>query len=43
MISSQKSPELTKIFYEVDKEFFPKAFPEFKFHRNGSWENTIVW
>lgn len=27
------TPELTKIFCEVDKEFFPKAFPEFKFHR----------
>jgi len=37
------TPELTKLFCEVDREFFPKAFPEFKFHRNGSWENTIAY
>ena len=35
-------PELTKLFCEVDKVFFSKAFPEFEFHRNGSWENTIA-
>ena len=37
------TPELTKLFCEVDREFFPKAFPEFRFHRNGSWENTIAY
>ena len=35
------TPELTKLFCEVDREFFPKAFPDFKFHRGSSWENTI--
>ena len=35
--------ELTKLFCEVDKEFFPKAFPEFEFSRNGSCENTIAY
>ena len=37
------TPELTKIFCEVDRVFFPKVFPEFKFHRNGSWKNTIAY
>lgn len=37
------TPELTKLFCEVDKEFFPKAFPDFKFHRGSSWENTIAY
>ncbi len=37
------TPELTKLFCGVDSEFFPKAFPEFKFHRNGSWENTLAY
>jgi hypothetical protein len=36
-------PELTKLFCEVDKEFFPNAFPEFSFHRESSWENTIAY
>lgn len=36
-------PELTKLFCEVDTEFFPNAFPEFSFHRDGSWENTIAY
>lgn len=36
-------PELTKLFCEVDKEFFPHAFHEFSFHRDGSWENTIAY
>ncbi|EHP85466.1 L-2-amino-thiazoline-4-carboxylic acid hydrolase [Methanotorris formicicus] len=36
-------PELTKLFCEIDKVFFSKAFPEFEFHRNGSWENTIAY
>lgn len=30
------TPELTKLFCEIDKEFFPKAFPEVEFHRNSS-------
>jgi len=38
-----ETPELTKLFCEVDKKFFPKAFPEFKFHRGNSWENTIAY
>ena len=37
------TPELTKLFCEVDREFFPKAFPEFEFHRGSSWENTIAY
>jgi hypothetical protein len=37
------TPELTKIFCEVDRQFFPQAFIEFEFHRNGSWENTIAY
>jgi hypothetical protein len=36
-------PELTTLFCEVDKEFFPHAFPEFSFHRDGTWENTIAY
>ena len=35
--------ELTKLFCDVDREFFPKAFPDFKFHRGSSWENTIAY
>ncbi len=35
--------ELTKLFCEVDKEFYSKAFPELKFHRGSSWENTIAY
>jgi len=37
------TPELTKLFCEVDTEFFPKAFPDFKFHRGGSLENTVAY
>ena len=37
------TPELTQLFCEVDKEFFPKAFPGIKFHRGDSWENTIAY
>ena len=36
-------PELTKMFCEVDREFFPGAFPDFKFDRGNSWENTIAY
>jgi hypothetical protein len=36
-------PELTKLFCEVDRVFFPAEFPKIKFHRNGSWENTIAY
>lgn len=35
--------ELTKLFCEVDKEFFLPAFPNFKVHRGGSWENTLAY
>ena len=37
------TPDLTKLFCEVDREFFPKAFPDLKFHRGGLWENTIAY
>jgi hypothetical protein len=37
------TPELTKLFCEVDGEFFPAAFPELAFHRDGSWGNTIAF
>jgi hypothetical protein len=37
------TPELTKLFCEVDREFFPAAFPEMEFHRGDSWENTIAY
>ncbi|MCF2138368.1 MAG: L-2-amino-thiazoline-4-carboxylic acid hydrolase [Candidatus Thorarchaeota archaeon] len=37
------TPQLTQLFCEVDREFFPNAFPEFEFHRNGSWQNTIAY
>ena len=37
------TPELTRLFCEVDREFFPRAFPEFDFHRGDSWENTIAF
>jgi len=36
------TPELTKLFCEVDRRFFPKAFPGLRFHRGDSWENTIA-
>ncbi len=36
-------PELTAFFCEVDRKFYTKAFPGFRFHRNGSWENTIAF
>ena len=41
--SEVKTPELTKLFCDIDKEFFPKAFPGLTFHRGGSWENTIAY
>lgn len=37
------TPELTKLFCEVDREFFPAAFPDLNFHRGNSWENTIAY
>ena len=37
------TPELTKLFCEVDREFFPGAFPDFTFGRGSSWENTIAY
>ena len=36
-------PELTRLFCEVDRVFFTTEFPSVKFHRNGSWENTIAY
>lgn len=41
--SEAGTPELTKLFCEVDKEFYGKAFPELRFHRGSSWENTIAY
>jgi hypothetical protein len=37
------TPELTRLFCEVDREFFPRAFPDFRFYRGTSWENTIAY
>ena len=37
------TPELTKLFCLVDNEFFPRAFPDFKFHRGDSIENTMAY
>jgi hypothetical protein len=37
------TPELTQLFCEVDIEFFSQAFPEFKFHRGDSLENTVAY
>ncbi|OAG27249.1 L-2-amino-thiazoline-4-carboxylic acid hydrolase [Thermodesulfatator autotrophicus] len=36
-------PELTKIFCEIDGVFLSEAFPEIKFHRGHSKENTIAF
>lgn len=37
------TPELARFFCDVDEEFFPTAFPKFKVHRGGSWENTLAY
>jgi hypothetical protein len=37
------TPDLTKSFCEVDRRFFPEAFPDLVFHRGDSWENTIAY
>ena len=37
------TPELAKLFCEIDRRFFPEAFPGLRFHRGGSWENTIAY
>jgi hypothetical protein len=37
------TPELTKLFCEVDRAFFPEAFPGLEFNRGNSWENTIAY
>ncbi len=37
------TPDLTKSFCEVDRRFFPEAFPDLTFHRGDSWENTIAY
>ncbi len=41
--SETGTPELTQFFCEVDRDFFPKAFPDLEFHRGGSWENTVAY
>ncbi len=40
---SLKIPEITKLFCEVDKDFFIPAFPNFNVHRGSSWENTLAY
>ena len=37
------TPELTQLFCEVDIEFFSQAFPDFKFRRGDSLENTVAY
>ena len=37
------TPELTRLFCEVDVEFFAQAFPDFNFHRGSSLENTVAY
>lgn len=37
------APKLTRFFCEVDRSFFPEAFPDFIFHRGDSWQNTIAF
>lgn len=37
------APKLTRFFCEVDRQFFPEAFPDFIFHRGDSWNNTIAF
>jgi hypothetical protein len=37
------TPELTRLFCEVDGEFFSRAFPDFRFHRGDSFENTVAY
>lgn len=37
------TPELAKLICDVDREFFPEAFPDFTFGRGDSWENTIAY
>lgn len=37
------TPELTRLFCEVDIEFFAQAFPDFNFHRGSSLENTVAY
>lgn len=37
------APELARFFCKVDRRFFPDAFPDFRFHRGDTWENTIAY
>ena len=37
------TPELTKLFCEVDNQFFARAFPAFQFHRGNDINNTIAF
>jgi hypothetical protein len=34
---------IKKLSCEVDRRFFPEAFPGLIFHRGNSWEKTIVY
>ena len=36
-------PELTRLFCEVDDEFFSTAYPDIKFHRGQDENNTIAY
>jgi hypothetical protein len=35
------TPELTQLFCAIDEEYFPRAFPQLAFHRDGTLNNTI--
>ena len=37
------TPELTRLFCEVDIEFFSRGFPDFAFSRGDSLENTVAY
>lgn len=37
------TPELTQIFCDSDSVFFPEAFPNLKFHRGDSPQNTLAY
>ena len=41
--SETETPELARFFCLVDNEFFARAFPDFRFHRGDSPENTIAY
>jgi hypothetical protein len=36
-------PELARLLCESDREYWPQATPDFRFHRGDSWSNTIAY